>query len=316
VTPRRMGPLERLPQAVAEQVVRRIVELLDIDEIIRQVDVNAIVQRIDVNALMANVDVDALIARVDTNQIVDGVDIDRIVERIDVNAIADRIDIDALVKKADLGPIIAQSTTGMLGEFLGFLRREVVSLDDLLDTVTFFKRRNEGRPTRPPEASPPPKGSMREGEYAGGVTRLLAFLADIGAVWGLYLVGAAGVEQAVKLFTGNNYSLQSHRTVDIVAVVVWGFLYFTVQWSLSGRTIGMAILGAQVVTAEGHAINGRAAIIRTLVLPFSLVFWFLALVEIQLRADRRALHDLAAGSCVVYHWQARGASLPWLRRDD
>ena len=46
VTPRRIGALERLPQAVAEQVVRRIVELIDINEIVRQVDVNAIVQRV------------------------------------------------------------------------------------------------------------------------------------------------------------------------------------------------------------------------------------------------------------------------------
>ncbi|HEV3213373.1 MAG TPA: RDD family protein [Acidimicrobiales bacterium] len=316
MTPRRLGPLERLPQAVAEQVVRRIIELIDVDEIIRQVDVNAIVQRVDLNALMANVDVDAIIARVDANEIVDRIDIDRIVARIDVNAIADKIDIDAIVAKANLGEIVAQSTTGMLGEFLGFLRREVVSLDDLLDTVTLFKRRTEGRPKRPPQSAPPPSGSTREGQYAGGVTRLLAFLADIGAIWGLFLLLSAGVEQAVKLFSGNSYNVESHRLVGIIAVVVWGFLYFTVQWTLSGRTIGMAILGAHVVTSEGHAIKGRAANIRTLVLPFSIAFWFLCLVEIEVRADRRTLHDLAAGTCVVYHWQARGASLPWLRRPD
>ena len=316
MTPRRIGPLERLPQAVAEQVVRRIVEMLDIDEIIRQVDVNAVVQRIDVNALMANVDVNALISRVDANEIVDRVDIDRIVDRIDINAIADKIDIGELVKKADLGPIIAQSTSGMLGEFLGFLRREVVSLDDLLDTVTLFKRRTADRPKRPPEVAPPPAGSRREGQYAGGITRLLAILADIGAAWGLFLLLAAGFQQAVKLFSGGNWNVESHRLAGIIALVVWGFLYFTVQWTLSGRTIGMAILGAQVVTAEGHPITGRAAVIRTLVLPISIAFWFVALIEIVIRADRRALHDLAAGTCVVYHWQARGASLPWLHRDD
>jgi uncharacterized RDD family membrane protein YckC len=305
LTPRRIGALERLPQAVAEQVVRRIVEMLDIDEIIRQVDVNAIVQRVDVNALMANVDID---------QLVDRIDIDRLVDQVDINAIADRIDIDALVAKADLGGIISQSTTGMLGEFLGFLRREVVSLDDLLDTVTLFRRRNQDRPKAPPAAAPPPKGSTREGHYAGGVTRLLAFVADIGAVWGLYLLLAAGFEQAVKLFSGGNYTLANHRPIGIVVLVVWVLLYFSVQWSLSGRTIGMAILGAHVVTAEGHAISGRSAAIRTFVLPFSIVFWFVGLIEIQVRADRRTLHDLAAGTCVVYHWQARGASLPWLRR--
>lgn len=298
MTPRRIGALERLPQAVAEQVVRRIIEIIDIDSIIQQVDVNAIVQRVDVNEL------------------VDHIDIDRIVSRIDINAIADRIDVDALVAKADLGGIIAQSTTGMLGEFLGFLRREVVSLDDVLDTVTLFRRRTQDKPKAPPAVAPPPKGSTREGHYAGGVTRLLAFLADVAAAWGLFLLLTAGVEQGLKLFSGTTYTLEDHRVVGIVAVVVWGFLYFSVQWSLSGRTIGMAILGAHVVTAEGHAISGRAAVVRTLVLPFSIAFWFVGLIEIQVRADRRTLHDLAAGTCVVYHWQARGASLPWLHRDE
>jgi uncharacterized RDD family membrane protein YckC len=260
--------------------------------------------------------VDAVLARVDANELVDRIDIDRIVERIDINAIADKIDIDAIVAKADLGNIVAQSTTGMLGEFLGFLRREVVSLDDLLDRITLFKRRTADRPKRPPASSPPPVGSTREGQYAGGVTRLLAFLADVGAMWGLYLLLVAGFQQAVRLFSGGNYSIESHRVVGIVVLVVWGFLYFSVQWTLSGRTIGMAILGAHVVTAQGHAINGRAAVIRTFILPFSIVFWFAGLVEIVVRSDRRALHDLAAGTCVVYHWQARGASLPWLRRDD
>lgn len=307
MSPRRPGPLERLPQAIAEQVVHRIVELIDFNEIIGKVDVNAIVQQVDVNALMANVDMDA---------IVDRIDIDKIVDKIDVNAIADKIDIDAIVAKADLGPIIAQSTTGMVGEFVGFLRREVVSLDDLVDAVTLFKRRTEGKPKRPSESTPPPPEEKREGQYAGVVTRLLAFLADIGAAWGLYLLIAAGIQQAVKLFSGNNYNLDSHRTAGVIAVVVWGFLYFSVQWALSGRTIGMAILGARVVTAQGHAISGRAAAIRTLVLPFSIVFWFVGLVIVVLRWDRRALHDLAAGTCVVYHWEARGASLPWLRRED
>jgi uncharacterized RDD family membrane protein YckC len=309
VTPRRVGPFERLPQAVAEQVVRRIVELLDINEIVQRVDVNGVVQRVDVNAVMERVDIDA---------IVDRVDLDRLVEKLDVNAIVDRIDIDELVRKADLGPIIAQSTSGMLGEFLGFLRREVVGLDDLLDRLFRFRKRTAGRPAGPGQGpvEGPATERSREGQYAGGVTRLLAFAVDVLAIWGLYVLLAAGVEQAVRLFSGTTYTVESHRLVGIISVAVWGFLYFQVQWALSGRTIGMAILGARVVTTDGHQITRGEASVRTLVLPFAVVLWFVGLIEIVVRADRRALHDLAAGTCVVYHWQARGASLPWLHRDD
>jgi uncharacterized RDD family membrane protein YckC len=310
VTPRRLGPLERLPQAVAEQVVKRIVEVIDIDEIVRRVDVNDVVERVDVNAVME---------RVDVNRLVDEIDIDRIVARIDVNAIADRIDIDELVKRANLGPIIAQSTSGMAGEFLGFLRREVVSLDGLLDSITFFRRRTADKPTGPPAlANEAPKTTIpnREGQYAGGITRLLAIAVDLLAVWGIFLLLSAGFDAAVRLVSGHTYEIQNHRTVGLVAVIVFGFLYFALQWNLSGRTIGMAILGAHVVTTEGHSITFRQSAIRTIVLPFAIVFWFVGLIEIVIRADRRALHDLCAGTCVVYHWQARGASLPWLQRDD
>jgi len=328
VSPRRQSPLERLPQAIAEQVVKRIVEVLDVNEIVRRIDVDDVVRRIDVNAavervdpngLMDRVDVDRVLERLDVNAIADRIDVNAIAARLDIDAIADRIDLDELVRRADLGPIIAQSTSGMLGEFLGLLRRQVVSLDELADHVTFRERRVACRPLGPPSlltAAPKHGAQGREGQYAGAVTRLVALAMDVGAGWGLFLLLALGIQAAARLFWGSSYAILSHRPVGIVAIVVWGFFYFSSQWSLSGRTIGMAIVGARVTTTEGKSISRRAAIVRTLVLPFSIAFWFVAIIGIELRADRRALHDLCAGTCVVYHWRARGASLPWLQRDD
>lgn len=337
MTPRRLGAFERLPQAIAEQVVRRIVEVIDIDEIVQRIDVDEVLRRIDVNALMERVDVDgvidrvdvnAVVSRVDANELMDRVDLDRIVERIDINAIAakidveaiaERIDVDELVRRADLGPIIAQSTSGMLGEFLGLLRRQVVSLDGLLDRVTGYRRRVEGKPPGPAKLASlgvQHGKPTREGHYAGGITRLLAFLADVAAAWGIFLLLAAGVESAIRLLTGTNWTIFSHRLASLIAIIVWGLLYFSFQWGLSGRTIGMAILGARVVTVDGTSISKRSAVIRTLVLPISVVLWFVGLIEIVLRADRRALHDLCAGTTVVYFWEARGASVPWLHKEE
>lgn len=324
---RPLGPFERLPQAIAEQVVRRIVEMLDVDEIVRRIDVDDVVRRIDVDALMARVDVDdvvrrvdvdAVVARVDPDQLLDRVDIDRIVERIDVNAIAERIDVDELVRRADLGPLIAQSTTGMLGEFLVLLRRQVVSLDDLLDTVFLRGRRARGAPgpANLLAAAATLHHPNREGQYAGGATRLLALLADVAAGWGVFLVLVAGVDAAVGLVAGTSFSLLHHRVAGLVAAVAWGFVYFTAQWMLSGRTIGMAVLGARVVTVDGHSLTPRAAAIRTVVLPFSIAILCAGLVGILVRDDRRALHDLCAGTCVVYNWQARSASMPWNRHGE
>ncbi len=136
------------------------------------------------------------------------------------------------------------------------------------------------------------------------------------AAWGSFLLITLSADAAIHLVSGSNYTLFSHRGVSLIVNVIWGFLYFSLQWSLSGRTFGMAVFGARVVTVQGHAITGREAAIRTLLLPFSIALFPFALSEIVLRGDRRTMHDLAAGTCVVYHWQARGASLPWLLHDD
>ncbi len=318
MTPRARSPLERLPQAIAEQVVRRIVELLDVDDIARRIDVDDVVRRIDVNALMERVDVDevvrrvdvdAVVARVDPDELLDRVDIDRIAARIDVNAIADRIDIDELVRRADLGPLIAQSTTGMLGEFLVLLRRQVVTMDDLVDAATLRSRREVGPrgPMSLLDAATTLRRPNREGQFAGAVTRLLALAVDVAAGWGIFTLLAFGINAAVGLFTAGSYSLLHHRVAGIAAAVAWGFLYFSVGWALTGRSIGMAVLGARVVTPEGRHPGGRSAVIRTLVLPVSAVVFFVGLF----RSDRRALHDLCANTCVVYNWEARGDALPW-----
>ncbi len=322
----RRGPLDRLPRAIAEQVVRRIVELLDVDDIARRIDVDSLVRRLDVNEVVARVDVnevvdrvdvddivrridvDALLARIDPNELLDRVDVDRLLQRVDVNALAERVDVEALVRRADVGGLVAQSTTGMFGEFVALLRRQVVTADDVVDSVTLWHRRHPHRDGPPAllEAAARLRHPNREGQYAGAVTRLLAMAADVAAGWGLFALLAAAVDAFAALVTGHGFSLVHERVAGVIVAVAWGFAYFSIQWALSGRTIGLAVVGARVVTTRGGRLSGRAAVIRTLVLPWSVALACLGLVGALTRADRRTLHDLAAGTCVVYAWEARG----------
>jgi uncharacterized RDD family membrane protein YckC len=53
-------------------------------------------------------------------------------------------------------------------------------------------------------------------------------------------------------------------------------------------------------------------VIRTLTLPFSIALVGLGLVGILVQRERRGLHDLLAGTAVVYGWDARAARLRWL----
>lgn len=166
-------------------------------------------------------------------------------------------------------------------------------------------------------APPPPElAEGRQGHYAGAASRLVAFAVDVGATWGIYTLGAGAVSLASQLVTGHSLTLAHHQAIGIVALGVWGYVYFAYQWALNGKTIGMALFGLQVVQADGSPITVRQAMLRTLVLPLSFAFAGLGLLGILVQRERRALHDLIARTAVIYAWDARAARLRWLARKD
>jgi uncharacterized RDD family membrane protein YckC len=156
----------------------------------------------------------------------------------------------------------------------------------------------------------------RQGHYAGAVSRLVAFAADVGASWGLFTLGAAALAFSIQLVSGTKFSLTHHQFVSVVTLIVWEFIYFAYQWYLSGKTIGMALLGIRVVKAGGSPVGARQAVIRTLTLPLSFLLFGLGFLGILTNRNRYALHDRLAGTAVVYSWDARAARLRWLARQD
>ena len=99
---------------------------------------------------------------------------------------------------------------------------------------------------------------------------------------------------------------------------VFGFLYYWIALSITGRSIGKGIVGLRVVGRGDQPISPGAAAVRMLVYPFSFILG-LGLVGIVVGKHRKALHDWAAGSTVRYDWGDRPAELPapltaWLRR--
>jgi uncharacterized RDD family membrane protein YckC len=156
----------------------------------------------------------------------------------------------------------------------------------------------------------------RQGHYAGAVSRLVAFAADVGASWGLFTVAAAALAFSVQLVSGSSFSLRSHQLASLISAVIWEFIYFAYQWSLSGKTLGMAVLGIRVVSTDGSPIGPRQAVIRTLTLPLSFLIFGLGFLGILTNRDRHALHDRLARTAVVYSWDARAARLRWLARQD
>jgi uncharacterized RDD family membrane protein YckC len=56
-------------------------------------------------------------------------------------------------------------------------------------------------------------------------------------------------------------------------------------------------------------------VLRALVFPLSFLLLGLGFLGILVQRERRALHDLIAGTAVVYSWDARAARLRFLARE-
>jgi uncharacterized RDD family membrane protein YckC len=157
-------------------------------------------------------------------------------------------------------------------------------------------------------------GRGMEGHYAGIVTRFSAFVIDIVTVAVLFALGGHVVEYVLTVLLRHRFSLSDVGILPDVALAVWAFLYLAYPVAVSGRTFGMAVAGVRVVRADGAELGSRRAVVRTLALPFSFLLLGFGFLLIVLRADRRALQDLVAGSAVVYAWDARAARVRFLAR--
>jgi uncharacterized RDD family membrane protein YckC len=136
----------------------------------------------------------------------------------------------------------------------------------------------------------------------------------VALITGLFMLALAAINFAASIVTGNDVAFSRGYVWVVIAYVVWAFIYFAHSWEASGRTAGMALFGVQVVRDDGGDVNGRRAIVRTLALPLSFLLLGLGFLGILLGNQRRALHDVIAGTAVVYCWDARAARLRFLSR--
>jgi len=160
----------------------------------------------------------------------------------------------------------------------------------------------------------PPSGRLF-GHYAGGVTRLLAYGADVTIAWFSFAIGAAATVAVLQLLIGSRVELSDAGPIGgSIMLVLWYFLYFFVPWSLSGKTPGMALLGIRVVTRAGEPLGRGAAALRTLSLPLGILTLGLGYAGIVFGREHRALQDVIARTAVVYDWDARAARIRFLAR--
>ncbi len=160
--------------------------------------------------------------------------------------------------------------------------------------------------------SAPPVGSL-QGHYAGVASRTSAYVIDVGLIVGLYAITVGALRFLANLAFGKEL-LNEGSMVWTIAFGVWSFFYLFYCWGAGGKTPGAALLGIRVVRRDGTHLGFGRAFIRTVVFPFSFLFFGLGLVGVVIGREHRALHDVAAGSTVVYDWDARAARLRFLAK--
>jgi len=164
-------------------------------------------------------------------------------------------------------------------------------------------------------SGPPVIQENLQGKYSGFASRFTAFAVDVGLSLGVFMLALAAISWAATVLTGKDISWNRGDIWVVIAYAVWGFLYFAYSWAASGRTAGMALFGVRVVRDDGTDASRRRAVVRTLALPLSFLLLGLGFAGILLGGQRRALHDVIAGTAVIYSWDARAARLRFLSRD-
>jgi uncharacterized RDD family membrane protein YckC len=155
-----------------------------------------------------------------------------------------------------------------------------------------------------------------QGDYSGVVSRLAALGLDAVLSYFLFTLALAAISFSVSIVVGHSVHYSRSGSVVVFGIsVVWEFLYFAYCWATTGKTPGMVVLGIRVVRADGAHAEPWRAVVRTLILPISIVFFFVSLPLVLVLRAHQAPHDLAAGTAVVYAWDARAAKWRLLARD-
>ncbi|HSE92115.1 MAG TPA: RDD family protein [Methylomirabilota bacterium] len=140
-------------------------------------------------------------------------------------------------------------------------------------------------------------GGARPTRPAGFWIRLVAALVDgvvvslaqwsmtfvAARVWGREIDGSPGFQGLLGAFT-----------------LLFACVYSTVAHAATGQTIGKVLVGVRVSAVDGAPLAVGAALLRWFALFLSALPLGLGFVMAGLRTDKRALHDLIAGSRVQW----------------
>lgn len=144
---------------------------------------------------------------------------------------------------------------------------------------------------------------INRSDYAGIFTRGAAHVLDLLLIIFSFSLGVSIAGFLFILLTQWEVELSVTLSVGVTAgLVAYGIAYFWYSFAAFGQSLGMATLGIRVVMGNGSKLGAVRALVRIVALPvlFALTLG-LSTLGILVGKRHRALHDVVAGTIVVYN---------------
>lgn len=149
--------------------------------------------------------------------------------------------------------------------------------------------------------------SAIERPYAGLVSRTVALAIDAVALTIGFAVASGVLGLILSLFTAVEVSSPG---AVLGAAAMWSLVvggYFVLFWTLTGETPGMRLMALRVIDQDGGPLGFGQALLRLIGAILAAIPFFAGYLLILVDDRRRGLHDMIAGTTVVYATTSRVA---------
>jgi uncharacterized RDD family membrane protein YckC len=139
-------------------------------------------------------------------------------------------------------------------------------------------------------------------QYAGLVTRTVAFVIDAAIINGVAFLLVAGASLVLSMF-GSSIDDLPDWLVVVVGAGGWIVLagsYFVGSWALTGQTVGMRVMAIRVVRKDGGHVSVWRGFRRLVGAVIAAIPLFAGYLLILVDDRRRGLQDRIAGTVVVF----------------
>lgn len=167
----------------------------------------------------------------------------------------------------------------------------------------------------------PPEETL-QGQYAGFVSRFIAFFLDRAIIWTIILfinttvivvLGFFNIQiDQISTIQNNETTWQTILSVFFIFLTllinfVLFYAYFILFWMLIGQTPGKMLMGVRIVSTNGGPISFFQAVRRIIGYWISAIVLFMGFLWVLISDTRQGWHDKFANTYVIYSWEARAS---------